>query len=371
MWTTPGLRALRAAAVFAVLALTGLGAPDHASSSRALRRFEFSQLHMGTKVSIVLYAEDTENASTASNAAFARIAELDGIMSDYKLTSELTHLSDNAGGPPAKVSDDLYRVLEAGENLARRSDGAFDVTVGPVVQLWRRTRRRHEMPEPERLTRAVALVGFAKLRLDAAAHTAELVQPGMRLDLGGIAKGYAADEALRVLKKRGISRALVAVAGDIAVGGAPPGRAGWRIEIAPLEDEAETAPADGSRPKPQSPRATAISGSKSQIQDTARYVLLHDAGISTSGDAEQHVELGGVRYAHIVDPRTGQALTGRFSVTVVAANDFTADSLATAVSVLGPERGLELVRSTPGAGVLFVKDTNKGVRSWSLRFRVN
>ena len=370
------VKSISAAAILA-LVLVALGRADFGPqasgddspggpSQSSRRRFEFSQVHMGTKVRIVLYAADPQAASAASDAAFARIAALDDIMSDYKLTSELTHLSERAGGPPSKVSDDLYRVLAAGEDLSRRSDGAFDVTVGPVVQLWRRARRRLEMPDPERLASAVALVGYDKLTLDPGARTAQLTQPGMRLDLGGIAKGYAADEALGVLKRRGISSALVAAAGDIALGSAPPGRAGWRIEIASLEPE----PRSGDSSAPPSDRAHRASPTQSpKIQN--RYVILHDAGISTSGDAEQHIELGGVRYAHIVDPRTGQALTGRFAVTVLAAKDFTADGLATAVSVLGPERGLELVRATPGAGVFFIKETADGVRSWSLRFPVN
>ncbi|HLW78720.1 MAG TPA: FAD:protein FMN transferase [Terriglobia bacterium] len=324
---------------------------------------------MGTVVRIVLFAVDAHTASAASDAAFARVAALDDIMSDYKLTSELTHLSEGAGGPAVEVSGDLYRVLAAGEDLARRSDGAFDITVGPVVQLWRRARRRHELPDPERLARAVARVGYDKLRLDPVARTAELTQPGMQLDLGGIAKGYAADEALGVLKRLGISCALVAAAGDIAAGAAPPGRAGWRIEIAPLGDPAEgAAQADGPWSKPRSRTEKRISDARFRILHTARYLQLHDAGISTSGDAEQHVEVGGVRYAHIVDPRTGQALTGHFEVTVLAPNDFIADGLATAVSVMGPQRGLEVIRATAGAGVLFLQETADGVRSWSWRF---
>jgi thiamine biosynthesis lipoprotein len=229
--------------------------------------------------------------------------------------------------------------------LAERSDGAFDVTVGPVVRLWRRARRRHELPDPDRLAKALELVGCQKLRLDPKARTAQLMKPGMLLDLGGIAKGYAADEALATLKRYGIESALVAGGGDIAVGSAPPGKAGWRIAIASLEPPG-------------------IANPKSKIQN----LLLRDAAVSTSGDAEQHVEIGGVRYSHIVDPKTGMALTGRSSVTIVAPNCTTSDGLATAVSVLGPERGLELVKDTPGAGVLFVKEAAEGIRAWTLNF---
>jgi len=330
--------------------------PAHAAARRdaALKRFEYSEPHMGTMFRIVLYAPDTPAAGRASSAAFARITALDNTMSDYKPTSELMRLSASAGGPPVKVSADLYRVLEASERVAEQSDGAFDVTVGPEVRLWRRARRQHELPDPVRLTRARELVGYKLLRLDPGERTAQLLKPGMLLDLGGIAKGYAADEALAVLKRFGISRALVAAAGDIAVGSAPPGKPGWRIAIEALDPEQ-----DAVHPR--------IRDSKSAIQN--RYLVLHDAGVSTSGDAEQHVDLGRVRYSHIVDPKTGVALTGHQSVTVVARDDFAADGLATAVSVLGPERGLKLIEATKGAGVLFVKQTAAGVRSWQLRFR--
>jgi thiamine biosynthesis lipoprotein len=315
------------------------------SRGTTLERFEFSQPHMGTLFRIVLYAPDAATAVAASNAAFERIAALDDIMSDYKPASELMQLCGRAGGPPVAVSADLFRVLTAAQDLAERSDGAFDVTVGPVVRLWRRARRRHELPDPERLARALELVGYQKLSLDPEARTARLAQAGMLLDLGGIAKGYAADEALARLECFGIHSALVAGGGDIAVGDPPPGQAGWRIAIAPLEP----------------PR---IQNRKSKIQN----LLLHDAAVSTSGDAEQHVEIEGVRYSHIVNPKTGMALTGRSSVTVVARHCTTSDGLATAVSVLGPERGLKLVEATPGAGALFVKETAGGIGSWKVHF---
>lgn len=303
----------------------------------ALTRFEFSQVHMGTLFRIVLYAPDAATAGRASSAAFERIGRLDDIMTDYRPSSELRTLCRQAGGPPVRVSNDLFRVLAAAQELARRTDGAFDVTVGPVVRLWRRARRQHELPDPERLARARDLVGYDKLRVDPEARTAQLMKKGMLLDLGGIAKGYAADEALGALRRHGIRSALVAAGGDIAVSGPPPGKQGWRIGIAPLESPSK-------RPK--------------------RYLVLHAAAVSTSGDVEQHIETGGKRYSHIVDPKTGLGLLGRRSVTVMAPNATTSDSLATAVSVLGPERGLELIKSTPRAAVLFVEATDQGIRTF-------
>ncbi len=305
----------------------------------ALSRFEFSQPHMGTQFQIIVYAPDAATASRASDAAFERIARLDDTMSDYHPSSELMFLCQRAGGQPVPVSEDLFQVLARSQELAERTNGAFDVTVGPVVRLWRRARRQHELPPPEELARARELVGHAKLRLDPRARTAQLLQKGMLLDLGGIAKGYAADQALVVLKKHGITSALVAAGGDIAVSAPPPGREGWRIGIAPLES-------------PDKP--------------PTRFLLLHDAAVSTSGEAEQYLEIAGKRYSHIVDPRTGVGVVGRSSVTIVAPNATTSDGMATAISVLGAERGLELVRSTPGAAALIIQATDQGPRTFEL-----
>jgi thiamine biosynthesis lipoprotein len=315
--------------VFACLLLIPLSAAR--AADRPLTRFEFAQPHMGTTFKIVLYAPDATVAAHAVQPAFDRVTALDNTMSDYKPESELMRLCQAAGGPPVKVSEDLYQVLVAAQELARRSDGAFDITVGPVVRLWRRARRRRELPDPDRLAKALPLVGYRNLVLDPTQHTAQLLKPGMLLDLGGIGKGYAADQALAVLKKKGVRSALVAAAGDIACGNPPPGHNGWRIEITPL------ATSPNSSPKGK------------------RYLLLNDAAVSTSGDAEQHLDLDGQRYSHIVNPATGMALTGRHSVTVVAPRGITADSYATAVCVLGPKRGLELIDSTEGASGLFIE----------------
>src|SRR5262249_14682100 len=131
--------------------------------------------------------------------------------------------------------DDLWTVLERSQALAKRTDGAFDVTVGPVVNLWRKARREKKLPPADRLAEARAAVGWRNVELDSRARTGKLLVPDMRLDLGAIAKGYAVDEALKVLREHGITRALVAGGGDMAAGEAPPGNPGWRIELAPLD----------------------------------------------------------------------------------------------------------------------------------------
>jgi thiamine biosynthesis lipoprotein len=309
--------------------LTGLGEPH-------LARFTYREPHMGTMFKIILYAPDEAEAGRAAKAAFERIAALDAMMSDYRPASELMQLCRKAGGGPVHVSEPLFYVLARAQEVSRLSGGAFDVTVGPVVRLWRRARKTEQLPDPQKLAQARALLGYQNIRLDNQNHTVQLLKPGMQLDLGGIAKGYAADEGLRVLQQHGITRALVAAGGDIAVSGPPSDAAGWKIGIAPLEDP---------NAKP------------------SRYLLLHDAAVSTSGDAEQYVEVGGKRYSHIVDPRTGMGLVGRQSVTVVARHGIMADSLTKVVCVLGPERGLAIIENLPDVAALVVRKTDKGTQT--------
>lgn len=279
---------------------------------------------MGTLARIVLYASTEDAARRASQHAFARIAVLNHVMSDYEENSELMTLCARAGHGPVHVSDDLFRVLAASQRIAQLSDGAFDVTAGPLTHLWRRARRLNALPEPERLQHAQALTGYRKMVLDARAKSVDLLEPGMLLDVGGIGKGFAADEAAAVLKRDGIDRALVALGGDIFGAGAPPDEDGWSVEVS-----------DTATPSAQK-----------------RTVRIRDAGISTSGDAEQFVEIGGRRYSHILDPRTGEALTGRRSVTIEAGTATESDGLATAVCVLGRQAGEQLVRRVPGAKII-------------------
>jgi thiamine biosynthesis lipoprotein len=246
------------------------------------------------------------------------VAELNQIFSDYEDSSELSELSRSSGsGRKVKVSEPLWAVLERAQELADQSGGAFDVTCGPLTSVWRRARRKFELPSPELAAEMRARCGWQNLRLDPASHTVELLKPQMRLDLGSLAKGYAVDAALTTLRERGVSRALVAGGGDMAAGDAPPGREGWRVEVAPL-DVGEEANA----PEPV-------------------VVELRNAGIATSGDRFQRLEIRGKRYSHILDMRSGQPLTDHALVTVIGPNCFTA-SLSTTLCVLGPVEGMKL-----------------------------
>lgn len=308
----------------AVLLCAGALAPSASSlpSSKGihggeeLRRFEYSQMHLGVRVRIVLYAPAEQEAKAAARAAFARIAELEDVFSSYRSYSELSRLCKQAGGPPVAVSEELFTVLQAAQRLARRTKGAFDVTVGPYAALWRRAREAGRLPTAEQLRQAGARVGWRHVHLDPDEQTVRLAVEGMQLDLGGIAKGYILDQALGVLKAEGARRALVRAGGDIVVGAPPPERAGWRVTVVHAAPE-------------------------------QRQVRLKQAAIASSGDTQQFVDIDGTRYSHVVDPRTGLGLTSRIAVTVVAPEGLTADSYATAISVLGARQGRALAQSEP------------------------
>jgi thiamine biosynthesis lipoprotein len=298
--------------------------------SGAMRRFEFSQIEMAVTVRLILYSADQSSATAAAKAAFDRVHELNGILSDYDPGSELRRLCDTAGQHKAvRVSPDLWKVLEHAQHVAELSGGAFDVTVGPVVRLWRRARRQKELPSPEALKKARELVGYRNVRLDPKRKTVELLKAGMQIDLGGIAKGYAMDEALAVLqKKKGDTMAMVEAGGDMRLGDSPPGRTGWRVGIPPLDD----------------PRGKPLS-----------YLELARVSVSTSGDMIQYVEIGGKRYSHVVDPRTGMALTDHCRVMVVGPCGMAADAITKAVAVLGPEQGLKLIEQSPDMAAMVTR----------------
>jgi thiamine biosynthesis lipoprotein len=231
-------------------------------------------------------------------------------MSDYRAESEVRRLAARPG-VPVPVSDDLFIVVARALELWRQSDGAFDPTVGPFVELWRVARRTGRLPRRGELDSAAVRVGADKVHLDSVARTVRLDAPGMRIDLGGIAKGYILDRALAALAQHGVKRALLEAGGDIVLGDAPPGRRGWRIAIV----EGDT--------------------------------ILANRAVSTSGDTEQFALIGGVRYSHVIDPRTGMGLTNRREATVVAPDGITADGLATALTLLDDEQGARLLRAFP------------------------
>jgi FAD:protein FMN transferase len=310
-----------------------------------LSRHTFTHPQMGTLFRVVLYSSDSTLARSAAATAFDRVDELNQILSDYLPDSELNRLSATAGtGQAVSVSPDLWRILELSVRASRLSRGAFDVTVGPYVTLWRRSRRQLQLPPAEALEKARQAVGFKHIRLNPRDQTVELLVPGMRLDMGGIGKGYAVDEALKVLQQHGISSALVDGGGNVAVSQPPPGRQqGWQVAI-------------GVAGKP--------------THDTSHYIHLKGDAIASSGDIYQYVDLDGQRYSHILDPQTGLGLTHQREVTVLAFNGTEADWLSTALSVLDLEKGRAVIKRVKKSGARISWVEAGEVKSWdSRRFR--
>lgn len=321
-------RARLAAALAAALVAAGCAPPD-AAGPTAGTRFRETRRLMGGPWTITVHAATPAMAEAAIAAAFAEVARLEAILSDYDPESELSRLS--AAAPtavPESVGDDLWRVMSVAVTWRDRSGGAFDPTVGPLTSLWRQARRSGLPPRPDKLAAARQAVGPEALVLHSDARAVSLPRPATRLDLGGIGMGYAVDRAMEVLAAHGIVSAMIDASGDIAVSKPPPGAAAWRIDIAALGPNSS--------------------------EEGRTTIGLVDAAVTTSGDAFQAVEIGGVRYSHVVDPRTGLGVAGPAAATVIAADCTTADALATAATVLGPETGVALVDAVPGASARWI-----------------
>lgn len=278
---------------------------------------------MGVEARIVLYAPDQTTAENAARAAYARIEELEQAYSDYRATSELMRLCAGPVGLPQSLGPDLARLLPLAARIGQDSKGAFDVTVGPLVQVWRAAIRERTLPDPAVLAAASARSGWRHLLLEQSSEavTLTLLVEGMRLDLGGIGKGDAAQQAVERLASLGINRCLVAISGDIVVGEAPPGSRGWVIGAAPAGHSVGA-------------------------------LRLRRGAVSTSGDHAQYAEIGGVRFSHVLDPRTGLGSTTRVAAAVMATRGELADALASALCVLDPDSAEELIRRYPGTGAL-------------------
>ena len=304
------------------LFLTGIAATCTARAAVG-RRFDIESVQMATRFRLSFDAEDEAQAQKAANDVFARVSALTALFSDYEPESELSRLNRQEPEKPFEASAELFSLIARSCELSAATEGAFDITCGNLTRLWRRTRDQKKLPPPDRLQKAIAATDWRALKLDAANRRITFTRPGMLLDLGGIAKGRAADEALRVLReKHGIRQALVLAGGDVAAGDAPDGETGWEVKLRTFTREAAT--------------------------DTLTAIRVANAGVSTSGDLYQSTEIDGTRYSHIVSPRTGLGLSTRAACTVIAPDSTTSDALATAMCVLGREKGTPLAAALPG-----------------------
>lgn len=314
-----------------VNALAVLLASMSATRADDLELFQFREVHLAVDVELRVYAAEEAAAKVAAEAAYARIDELNRIFSDYDAESEVSRLARST--EPTKVSPELWFLLTSSRQIYKQTDGSFDVTLGALIKQWRRARRQKELPTPAQIAEAKSQIGMLHLKFDCTQQTVQVLQPGLQFDFGGIAKGYIAEEAFKILEEKGCPRSLVGIAGDIFAGEPPPDAKGWKIGIAPLDKP------DGS---------------------PSRFLSLKRQAVSTSGDAFQFAEIDGVRYSHIVDPKTGLGLTERSSVTIVAPHGWIADGYATAVCLVGKDRGIKLLGKLEGTAGIVVTQTDDG-----------
>lgn len=297
------------------------------------RKFLFTEPKMGSPFNLVLVTDDSLKAVTLVRECFALVDTLNSLFSDYDSTSELSRLNAKAGKEPMIISSRLWNLLISSRQAWQQSKHAFDITIGPLSRLWRKARKEKVFPDSMEVAQRKALMGFQQLQLNPADHSVYLPQKGMLLDLGGIAKGYAAQEVVNFLTSKGIARSLADAGGDMVMSRPPPNSRGWTIGVNVPETTDDLLP---------------------------RKLLLQNKAVATSGDAYQYIEHKGKRYSHIADPRTGYGITSQRNVTVIADNGALADWLATACSILSIKEAMQLVKQMK-AELLITELRNKRV----------
>lgn len=311
--------------------------------------FKKSTIIMDTVVSAVVVADTPQQAEAAIDMAFGAIKRLERLISFWDPGSEISTLNKAAGTNPVTVSPETLLLMEKAIYVSEHTGGAFDPTIGPLIRLW--DFKKKIRPDAASVKKTLPLVDYRAVVLDKDKSTAFLAKKGISFDTGGIAKGYAADIAEKTLKDMGIKAGLISVAGDIKTFGVkPPGGKGWRVAI----KIPDTSP-------PKNEKETKIKRLLS--------IDLHDEAVSTSGDYERFFFEGGVRYHHILNPKTGMPARGCRGVSVVASNAALADGFATALFVMGVEKGLKKAEEL-GLGAIFVDDTGAIHATKNLRDRI-
>ncbi len=293
------------------------------------KRFSFTQPKMGSPFTIVLYSDDSLQAIDLAKQCFNLVDSFNLIFSDYTDTSELGKLNASAliDTRAVKVSPALYEIFMLSKNAFDKSDGTFDITIGPLVKLWRNARKTKQFPDRKTVRAIREVTGFNKVIMDTVTKQVTLLIPGMQLDLGGIAKGWIAQKIIDFLSSLHTNHALINAGGDIVMSGGPPGTHGWTVGINMPETKDELLP---------------------------KNLLLQNKAVATSGDVYQFIENRGKKYSHIIDPRTGYGITSQRNVTVIATDGATADWLATACSIL-PVKKAKRLAAYMGAAVLITE----------------
>ena len=278
---------------------------------------------MGTAISVELWSDDALGGSSAIDAVMQEMHRIDRTMSPHKADSELSRINRDAGSAPVPVSAEMARLLARANDFAQLSGGAFDITYAAVGHLY--DYRKRIKPDEAALAQARAAVGYRNLMLDMRGRTVRFARAGMRIDLGGFAKGHAVDNAASILRHRGIRHAIVSAGGDSRVIGDRRGRP-WTIGV-------------------RDPR---------RAGEMAAVLPLEDTSISTSGDYERYFDADGVRFHHVIDPSTGRSPASVHSVTILAEDGLTTEALSKSVFVLGVEKGMRLIEAQRGVDAVVV-----------------
>lgn len=296
---------------------------------------------MGTFARVVAVAKDSTTAKKCIQIAFEQLLNVDQLMSDYKSDSEISEINRDGFKRPIKVSKSTFEVLQKAIKFSKLSNGAFDITIGPLVDLWHQAADANSHPTDAQLQQARSKIGYELLHLDANEMTVRFAVDGMRIDLGGIAKGYAIDKAIQAIQKAGAIGAMVDIGGDMRCFGTPPqGRKYWLIGLQNpniTKDDIVI------------PAQAAIQASQSLLT-----LKLKDAAIATSGGYRRFALIEGKKYSHIINTKTAVPIDNLASVTIISKNAIDADALATAVSVLGPQKGLALIEKIPETEAILI-----------------
>lgn len=300
--------------------------------SQSLYRYTFQEPHMGTYFKIIMYAEDRQLAINTAEAAYDTVAALNMVLSDYLAESQVSQVNNAPAKEDLKISPALYAAIQESLEISEMTRGAFDITVGPVVHLWRKARKENELPGKLSLKTAKEAVGYNNLCLNDGILVKQ--KTGMKLDFGGIGKGMALKAALQVINEAGITRVLLDAGGDLLLGEAPPQKEGWEIVIGLFE----------------------------QKEKFQRKLRLANTAVAGSGDLYQFIELDGKRYSHIVDPATGLGTTGQKRSTVIGPDAATADALASALCVMNTRKARALLKKLPDyQALVFITNSNEKI----------
>lgn len=308
--------------------------PPQSAAEAESQGYAYQFPTMGTLFTLKAYSSDASQVERLFQQAEKRVNEIAAVLTNYEAESETRQLTTKAKGKHAVVSQDLWNVLTASDLWHARSQGTFDSSLGNLTALWRKSRQTgargpSRMPTEDQIQLALQNSGWNHVKLDPVAKSVCLSGAGVKLDFGAIGKGYAVDEAFKILTDGGLTCCLVNVSGNMRLGAPPPERAGWRIEIAPLEK-------DG--------------------QPLRRIEVAH-CGVATSGDLWQYIMVDGQRRSHILDSRTGRGILGPIAATVIAPTATDADACATAACILGFEQLQEQHQTLGGYAILLAGPT--------------